>query len=79
MMHVSTVYSSSTPGVFCTYFYNHARRLRLEKLLYIELPRSLEVPTDVLKPLLDPGGGFALRRFQIYNGYMYGDFNLWRK
>jgi hypothetical protein len=26
--------SSSTPGVFCTYFYNHARRLRFEKLLY---------------------------------------------
>jgi hypothetical protein len=24
--------SSWTPGVFYTYFYNHARRLRLEKL-----------------------------------------------
>jgi hypothetical protein len=26
------------PGVFYTCFYNHARRLRLEKLLYLELP-----------------------------------------
>jgi hypothetical protein len=26
--------SSPTPGVFYTYFYNHARRPRLEKLLY---------------------------------------------
>ena len=29
-----------------TYVYNNARRLRLEKLLYLEL--FLEVPTDVL-------------------------------
>jgi hypothetical protein len=28
------------PGVFYTYFYNHAHRLRLEKLLYIELSRG---------------------------------------
>jgi hypothetical protein len=26
------------PGIFYTCFYNHARRLRLEKLLYLELP-----------------------------------------
>ena len=32
--------SSCTPGVFYTYFYSHAHRLRLEKLLYIELSRS---------------------------------------
>jgi hypothetical protein len=32
--------SSPTPGVFYTYSYNHAHRLRLEKLLYLELPRS---------------------------------------
>jgi hypothetical protein len=31
--HVSGVNSSSTPGAFYTYFFNHARRLRLEKLL----------------------------------------------
>jgi hypothetical protein len=53
------------PRVFCTYFYNHARRLRLEKLLYLELSRS---PSGFLKALLDPGGGFnsetAARRFQ---------------
>ena len=47
--------SSWTPGVFYTYFYNHSRRLRLEKLLYLELPRS---PSEYFKPLLDPGGGF---------------------
>ena len=29
--------SSGPPGVFYKCFYNHARRLRLEKLLYIEL------------------------------------------
>jgi hypothetical protein len=28
------------PQLFYTYFYNHAHRLRLEKLLYIELSRS---------------------------------------
>ena len=28
------------PQLFYTYFYNHAHRLRLEKLLYLELPRS---------------------------------------
>jgi hypothetical protein len=35
--HISGFHSSSTPGVFYTYFYNHVHRLRLEKLLYIEL------------------------------------------
>jgi hypothetical protein len=45
-----------TPGVFYTYFYNHGHRLRLEKLLYIELPRS---SSGYFKPLLDPGGGFT--------------------
>jgi hypothetical protein len=42
-------------GVFYTYFYNHARRLRLEKLLYLELSRS---PNVFFNVLLDPGGGF---------------------
>ena len=31
--YISDLDSFSTPGVFCTYFYNHAHRLRLEKLL----------------------------------------------
>jgi hypothetical protein len=31
--HISPLNSSWTPGVFYTYFYNHAHRLRLEKLL----------------------------------------------
>ena len=52
-------------GVFYTYFYNPAHRLRLEKLLYLELSRS---SNGFFKPLLDPGGGFtsetAARRFQ---------------
>jgi hypothetical protein len=39
-----------------TYFYNNARRLRLEKLLHnTELSRS---SSGYFKPLLDPGGGF---------------------
>jgi hypothetical protein len=33
LYNISGFHSSSTPGVFCTYFYNHAHRLRLEKLL----------------------------------------------
>jgi hypothetical protein len=55
----------STPQLFYTYFYNHSHRLRLEKLLYIELSRS---PNGFFKPLLDPGNNFtsenAARRFQ---------------
>jgi hypothetical protein len=55
----------NTPGEFYTWSCNHAHRLRLKKLLYLELPRSLN---GFLKVLLDPGGGFAsetaLRRFQ---------------
>jgi hypothetical protein len=43
--------SSPTPGVFYTYFYNHAHRLRLEK--------PLEVPTDFFKVLLGPVGRTA--------------------
>jgi hypothetical protein len=45
--------SSSTPGAFYTHFYNHAHRLRLEKLLHLELSRS---PNGFFKALLDPGG-----------------------
>ena len=47
--------SSPTPGAFYTYFYNHACRLRLEKLLYLELSRSY---SGYFKVLLGPGGGF---------------------
>jgi hypothetical protein len=54
-----------TPQLFHTYFYNRAHRLRLEKLLYLELSRS---SNRFFKPLLDPGGRFAsetaARRFQ---------------
>jgi hypothetical protein len=38
--NISPPDSSWTPGVFCTYSYNHALRLRLEILFYLELPRS---------------------------------------
>jgi hypothetical protein len=55
-LHISGVDSFQTPQLFCTYFYNHAHRLRLEKLLYIELSRS---SIGFLKPLLDPGDGFT--------------------
>jgi hypothetical protein len=52
-------------ATFYTYFYNHARRLRLEKLLYLGLSRSL---SGYFKPLRDPGGGStsetAARQFQ---------------
>ena len=54
--YTSPLNLSWTPGVFYTYFYNHARRLRLEKLLYLELSRSLN---GFFKALLDLGGGFA--------------------
>jgi hypothetical protein len=53
--YISRRDSSGPPGVFCKYFYNYAHRLRLEKLLYIELSRS---SAGYFKPLLDPGGGF---------------------
>jgi hypothetical protein len=63
--YISPFHSRGTPGLFYTCFYNHARRLRLEKLLYIELSRS---SNGFFKPLLDAGGGFtsetAARRFQ---------------
>ena len=49
--------------MFYTYFYNHAHRLRLKKLLYLVLSRS---------PNGFSGGGFtsetAARRFQKLNG-----------
>ena len=53
--NISGFHSSSTPGVFYECFYNHAHRLRLEKLLYTGLSRS---SNGYFKPLLDPGGGF---------------------
>ena len=52
------------------YFYNHARRLRLKKLLYLEVGLSRS-SNGFFKPLLGPGGGFApetetaTRRFKI--------------
>jgi hypothetical protein len=59
LWHVSPPDSSWTPGVFYTYFYNHARRLRLEKLLCLKLSRS---PNGFFKVpyfwIQDPGGGF---------------------
>jgi hypothetical protein len=63
--YIIIVNSNWTPGAFYTCFYNHAHRLRLEKLLYIELSRC---SNGYFKPLLDPGGGFtsetAARQFQ---------------
>jgi hypothetical protein len=63
---ISPRLSSGPPGVFYAYFYNHAHRPRLEKLLYlVELSRS---SNGYLKPLLGPGDGFTsetvARQFQ---------------
>jgi hypothetical protein len=72
-IYISHLHSSWTPGVFYTYFYNHAYRLRLEKLLYLELSRS---PNGFFKVLLDPGGSSRcetvseVKRLKFYNGYM---------
>jgi hypothetical protein len=63
-----------TPGKFHAYFYKHAYRIRLEKLLYIELSRTRS-PNGYFKPLLDPGtrsnSDIAARRFQKRNGYKF--------
>jgi hypothetical protein len=48
-----------------TYFYNHARRLRLEKLLCLEPSRS---SNGLFKPLLDPGGGFGIETDKNLSG-----------
>ena len=53
LVYVSDLDPFSTPQLFHTYYYNHARRLRLEKLLYLELSRS---SNGFFKPLLDPDG-----------------------
>jgi hypothetical protein len=52
-MHDGCLDSFPIPPVFYKYFYNHAHRLRLEKLSYIEFFRS---PNGFFKPLLGPGG-----------------------
>jgi hypothetical protein len=74
-IYTSPRLSSSDPRIFYTYFYNHARHLRFETLLYLELSRSSSRYLkfqQVFKPLLDPGGRFAsetaARRFQNCNG-----------
>jgi hypothetical protein len=60
-IYISHLDSSSTPGVFYTYFYNHAHRLRLEKLLCLGLSRS---PNGVF---LSTSG--SRWRFQFWNRY----------
>ena len=46
--HISPPSSSPTPWVFYACFYNHARRLRLEKLSHLR-QGFLKFPTGVLK------------------------------
>ena len=58
--------TSSTPGVFYTYFYNHARRLCLEILLYLELPRS---PNGFFKVPLVYSTAKCGRRARAHNGH----------
>ena len=43
--YISDIDQVSTPQVFYTYFYSHARRLRLEKILYVE--SFLEISSDI--------------------------------
>jgi hypothetical protein len=64
VVHVSDLGLISTPQLFYDHrlhvsetMLNHARRLRLEKLFYIELSRSRS-PNGFFKPLVDPGGRF---------------------
>ena len=52
----SPSFETEPRGILHTFLYsNHDRRLRLEKLSYLELSRS---SNGFFKPLLDPGGGF---------------------
>jgi hypothetical protein len=77
MAQVSLPVSSSIPRLFYTYFYNHAHRLRLEKLLYLELSRSpngflnhfwIQVAvSEVQRPLRNR---FRSETVKMYNGYM---------
>jgi hypothetical protein len=62
--YFSPLLSRGTTGIFYTCFYKHARRLRLEKILFPELSRSpngffnqfwIQVVVSLLKP---PHGGF---------------------
>jgi hypothetical protein len=59
-VHISGLDPFRTPGVFCTYFYNHAHRIRLEKLVYLEPSRS---PNG--KPLLGYTAVSRLKRTKI--------------
>jgi hypothetical protein len=86
-INISCVDPSSTPQLFYTYFYNHAHRLRLEKLLYtcIEFPRSsngflnhfwIQVTVSLLKP---PHGGLRIetavtRPFRKWNGQKFNGY-----
>jgi hypothetical protein len=58
---VSRPVSSSAPGLFRTHFYNHARRLRLKKLLYLELS-IIKVQADI------SNGRHALYNSRIRSG-----------
>ena len=67
--------------MFYTYFYNHARRPRVEKLVHLELHRS---PKRNFKPLLDPGGGFRIETtvmwpFQKQNGYKFITVSVYQR
>jgi hypothetical protein len=71
---ISDLDQVSTPQLFYAYFYNHARRLRLEKLLYLELSRSptgflnhfwTQIAVSLLKP---PNGGFRIETAGVRSG-----------
>ena len=82
LRYISHPNSSWIPGVFYTYHYNHAHRLRPEKLLYLELSRS---PNGFFKSTSGSRWRFQKRngrketvsevkRLQIYNDYMQRPF-----
>jgi hypothetical protein len=55
-LYISGLGQVRAPQLFYTHSYNHAHRLRLEKLLYLELSSS---SNGFLKALLDPDDGFT--------------------
>jgi hypothetical protein len=67
--YASDIDPFSTPPVFYTYFYNHARRFRLEKPLYT-VQGFLEA-NGFFNALLDLGGRHVPRPFQKRSSYKF--------
>ena len=82
-INTSSLDPRSTPQLFYTYFYNHARRLRMENLLYpegfLEAPAGtlnhfcIQVAVLLLKP---PHGGFRSETAVTYSRYKFVTVSL---